>query len=304
MSVTTTCRDIDELAPLARKAIILFFQECHKAGIHIFVTETYRSQARQNYLYEQGRTRKGSIVTWVRSSRHTNRMAWDIGAATVNGNTNIYNSTIIKKAGAIAVKLGITWGGTWKNNLDYPHFEITSGWKIPKGYSIKGAVSIPTRSSQLVKVVGAVTQLPKVETVIPKETIEEELDMTKNVPTIADCTTTALKTSLITRLKEAHDRGLINDKKWVEAAESGNLNIVDATLLLNHIGAPSTNKDHSSNSLNKSFIQMLEDALADGIISSDTWIKKAKDGKLQVMDVIMLINTITERRSGRQEIPK
>ena len=49
--VTTTCRDLGELLPVAQTACRLLFQQCYKAGIdNIFVTETYRSQARQNYL--------------------------------------------------------------------------------------------------------------------------------------------------------------------------------------------------------------------------------------------------------------
>jgi len=57
-SVTITCRDLAALLPVAQTACRLLFQECFKAGIkNIFITETYRSQARQNYLYTQGRTR-------------------------------------------------------------------------------------------------------------------------------------------------------------------------------------------------------------------------------------------------------
>ncbi|WP_068984424.1 hypothetical protein [Lysinibacillus xylanilyticus] len=56
-SVTTTCRDLSELTSGAQLACRLLFQECYKDGIFdIFITETYRSQGRQNYLYEQGRT--------------------------------------------------------------------------------------------------------------------------------------------------------------------------------------------------------------------------------------------------------
>ena len=104
-SVTQTCRDVAELNPLAQTAIRVFFYECHKAGLGVFVTETYRSQARQNYLYEQGRTRSGQIVTWTKSSRHTSRMAWDIAACPPK---SLYEATTLDKAGAIARKLGIT----------------------------------------------------------------------------------------------------------------------------------------------------------------------------------------------------
>ncbi|MDM5349678.1 M15 family metallopeptidase [Lysinibacillus sphaericus] len=78
-SITTTCRDISELLPAAQTACRLLFQECFKAGIkNVFITETYRSQERQKYLYAQGRTRPGQIVTWTLDSNHKSRLAWDI----------------------------------------------------------------------------------------------------------------------------------------------------------------------------------------------------------------------------------
>lgn len=127
MDITKPCRDIDELLSVARKACNLFLVECKKAGLNIFITETYRPQARQNYLYEQGRTRPGNKVTWTKSSRHTSRLAWDIA---VNPPKDLYDAATLKKAGAIAKKLGITWGGTW-TTPDMPHFEVTKDWQAP-----------------------------------------------------------------------------------------------------------------------------------------------------------------------------
>lgn len=128
MSVTKQCRDANELLPAARKACNLFLEECKKAGIGIFITETYRSQARQNYLYEQGRTRSGQKVTWTRNSRHTSRLAWDIA---VSPPKNLYDNATLQKAGAIAKRLGITWGGSWKGTPDMPHFEVKKDWTPP-----------------------------------------------------------------------------------------------------------------------------------------------------------------------------
>lgn len=124
--VKTTCRDINELHPVAQKACRLFLQECEKVGLNVLVTETYRSQARQNYLYEQGRTRAGNVVTWTKNSRHTGRMAWDI-CKNVKGQ-EYSDAAFFAKCGTIAKKLGITWGGTWKTP-DTPHFEVTKDWK-------------------------------------------------------------------------------------------------------------------------------------------------------------------------------
>ena len=124
--VKTTCRDINELNPVAQKACRLFLQKCEEAGLNVLITETYRSPERQDYLYEQGRTRPGKVVTWTRDSRHTGRMAWDI-CKNLKGH-EYSDQLFFKKCGEIAKRLGITWGGTWKTP-DTPHFEVTKDWK-------------------------------------------------------------------------------------------------------------------------------------------------------------------------------
>lgn len=149
-SVTQTCRDINELKPNAKLACQLLFQECYKAGINdIFITETYRSQERQKYLYAQGRTRKGQVVTWTLNSNHTPRLAWDIAVCPPK---SLYDISTLNKVGAIAKKLGIEWGGYWKSpNYDAPHFQVSEGWNIPRGYSIEGIVKIPTNSKSRIE---------------------------------------------------------------------------------------------------------------------------------------------------------
>lgn len=134
MSYRSACRDIGQLHPLAQQACKLFMEECKRRNIPIFITETYRSQQRQNYLYEQGRTRPGNIVTWTRSSNHTGRMAWDIA---VSPPRRLYDSATLAQAGKVAGELGIEWGGTWVRNLDTPHFQIDKNWKNPKREILK-----------------------------------------------------------------------------------------------------------------------------------------------------------------------
>ena len=132
MSVTKANRDVKSLQPLAQEACNLFLAECIKQGVNIFITEAHRSQERQNYLYAQGRTRPGKVVTWTRNSNHTGAMAWDIA---VSPPLALYDKSVINKAGAIAIKFGITWGGTWKTP-DTPHFEIKSTWNNPSKETI------------------------------------------------------------------------------------------------------------------------------------------------------------------------
>ena len=104
-NITQACRDISELTPLAQKACNLFLSCCAEKGLKVCITETYRSQDRQNWLYTQGRTRSGNIVTWTKNSRHTSRRAWDI-CQDIKGR-EYSDSTFFASCGDIAKKLNI-----------------------------------------------------------------------------------------------------------------------------------------------------------------------------------------------------
>ena len=205
-SVTTTCRDLSELTAAAQTACRLLFQECFKAGIDfIFITETYRSQARQNYLYEQGRTRPGQKVTWTLKSNHTSRRAWDIAVAPPR---SLYDISTLSKVGAIAKKLGIEWGGYWQaGNYDAPHFEIPTTWKMPSGYKLEGQVIVPSNSKL------------KVQLIVkdkPKEKDEETMRFTN--PTTEN--------AVRDYIKQVVDKGKI-DKSWLDKFDAGTLTTGD-----------------------------------------------------------------------------
>lgn len=127
--MSTPIRDISELTPSAQEACKTFLYECEQQGLKVKITETYRSQERQNELYAQGRTKAGQIVTWTKNSRHTSRRAWDI-CQDIKGKE--YSDTaFFRRCGTIAKELGITWGGNW-NKPDMPHFEIPENWEANK----------------------------------------------------------------------------------------------------------------------------------------------------------------------------
>lgn len=126
-------RDIEALLPNAQVACRAFLKECEKIGLSVRITETYRSQERQNELYAQGRTKPGSKVTWTKNSRHTSRRAWDI-CQNIKGREYDTSTCFFEKCGGVAAKLGITWGGRWKTP-DRPHFEVSESWKLPAKYT-------------------------------------------------------------------------------------------------------------------------------------------------------------------------
>ena len=128
-----TVRDICELHPTAQIACKAFLTECEKLGLKVRITETYRSQERQNELYAQGRTKPGNKVTWTLNSRHTTRRAWDI-CQNIKGREYDASTGFFEKCGEVAKRLGITWGGNWKTP-DRPHFEVSEKWELPEGYA-------------------------------------------------------------------------------------------------------------------------------------------------------------------------
>ena len=136
MDVTKACRDLDELLPEVKKGAILFLDECERKGLDVLVTETYRSQERQNYLYEQGRTRPGKKVTWTKKSKHTSRRAFDI-CKNVKGH-EFDDSAFFKKCADIAIKLGFTAGYYW-DKQDMPHIQLDIRKHIKTQVNNKGS---------------------------------------------------------------------------------------------------------------------------------------------------------------------
>lgn len=128
MDITKPCRDLNELLPEVKKGAILFLEECKRQGLNILITETYRPQARQDWLYEQGRTRAGRKVTWTKKSKHTSRRAFDI-CKNVRGKEYDNSDGFFKRCADIAVSMGFTAGYYW-DKQDMPHIQLDVGKHI------------------------------------------------------------------------------------------------------------------------------------------------------------------------------
>lgn len=121
MDVTKRCEDVKELVAYLQPYVSKLIEECKKQGINIKITETYRSQVRQDYLYAQGRTRPGSIVTNAKTSVHTSRKAFDV---CINVKGKEYDNDLLKRVGALGESIGLEWGGNWSTFKDSPHFQM------------------------------------------------------------------------------------------------------------------------------------------------------------------------------------
>lgn len=90
-------------------------------GLTFKVTSGNRTQAEQDALYAQGRTKPGPVVTWTRKSRHIGGRAIDL--TLFSGKNPIWESPKYDRAGEVGEQLGLVWGGRWKTK-DKPHFEL------------------------------------------------------------------------------------------------------------------------------------------------------------------------------------
>lgn len=137
---------IAKLHPRVRGEALLILAECEKVlgkKARVRFSHTLRTNAEQDLLYAQGRTKPGNKVTNVKGggSFHNYGLAIDIAFIVDTDNNGTYETSSWdhtkdwdgdKKADwmevvAIFKKFGWKWGGDWTSFIDRPHFEKTFG---------------------------------------------------------------------------------------------------------------------------------------------------------------------------------
>ena len=121
-------RDIDRLRADVAENCRTWLERCKEAGLAALVTGTVRDDEYQLYLYEQGRTRPGSIVT---NGKVPTFHAADVGLAfdfcqNIKGE-EYSDQAFFARAAAIAKEMGFSWGGDWKGFPDRPHLQWDAG---------------------------------------------------------------------------------------------------------------------------------------------------------------------------------
>lgn len=101
-------------------------------GFPMMVTAGVRTEAQQQALYAQGRTKPGPIVTYKDGvTGKSNHQPKEDGfghavdcAFLENGKPSWAIHHPWKLYGACAKALGLVWGGDWKKLVDLPHIEL------------------------------------------------------------------------------------------------------------------------------------------------------------------------------------
>ena len=78
-SATSINRNYEDLAPFFAKKLKAALEECRESGLEVDMFEGVRNDARQRFLYESSRTRKGPWLTNA-SSAEKSYHAYGVGA--------------------------------------------------------------------------------------------------------------------------------------------------------------------------------------------------------------------------------
>jgi peptidoglycan LD-endopeptidase CwlK len=125
-------RLIDDLTVEAQKVYCEFEKAMSNISVRYIITSTFRDQEMQDWLYAQGRTRPGPIVTHVKHSAHQDRIAWDIAIINksrrvswdVKADVNQDGTPDYLQAVQVGTNLGLICGGNYTGWKDWPHFNL------------------------------------------------------------------------------------------------------------------------------------------------------------------------------------
>ena len=119
--------------PKVKALALELVKRAYHEGINVQITEGFRTYARQNQLYAQGRTTPGNIVTHARggSSIHNFGLAIDYVLVSEDGSRAIWTVTKEwRRVAEIGKSLGFQWGGDWTSFRDYPHLDMQRGYSL------------------------------------------------------------------------------------------------------------------------------------------------------------------------------
>lgn len=118
-----------ELEPRTRELCTALLERAEQAGVDAVLIETVRRRERQAWLYAQGRTRDGRVVTHAKPGETWHdpsvRRAFDVVLLDPTGKA-WWSAPVERweRLGAIGKGLGLTWGGDFKAIRDLGHFQL------------------------------------------------------------------------------------------------------------------------------------------------------------------------------------
>lgn len=115
--------DLNSLHPFFRDRVLKLVARCKAKGIELAIVETYRTHAKQREYKTMG---KKYTSSGAGRSKHQYGLAVDV--VPVVDSVAVWDNTALwRKIGSVGEKIGLRWGGRWRNPYDPGHFEWTGG---------------------------------------------------------------------------------------------------------------------------------------------------------------------------------
>lgn len=123
-------RVIADLEPPVQAAARALVHKAAGIGIEVKIINGLRTYAEQDTLYAHGRSKPGTIITDARAgySNHNFGIAFDVGV--FDGKEFIGACSRYKAVAALALDLGLEWGGSWDSPAEEPHFQLRPRWAV------------------------------------------------------------------------------------------------------------------------------------------------------------------------------
>ena len=127
-------RRIEDLSEEMQEHARDFLAAAEASGFSVLITQTKRTPAEQDALYEQGRTRPGKIVTNAQAGETPHCPPGDVPALAFDIAFREEGTGWItwdephpggwEEIGVIGESAGLEWGGRWTKFQDRPHFQM------------------------------------------------------------------------------------------------------------------------------------------------------------------------------------
>ena len=119
-------RNLEDLHPNIGPLCKNFLAECEAEGLKVIITETWRDPAREDQLHTQGITRATGLACKHCFTINGKPASKAFDFAVIDGDGSMVQDgkdDRYTRAGHIAYKLGLVWGGFF-SHPDYDHCEI------------------------------------------------------------------------------------------------------------------------------------------------------------------------------------
>lgn len=115
-------RSLADLRADVRANVETLLEMCAEQGLSVLITQTVRDDEYQAYLYAQGRTRPGAVITNSKTTTfHGKGLAIDF-CQNLKGH-EYDDGAFFQNVAILAKAIGFSWGGDWASFPDFPHLQ-------------------------------------------------------------------------------------------------------------------------------------------------------------------------------------